>query len=40
MTQRYAHLRYEALKRGADIAGDIIGNALASIEEEKKLVNI
>jgi hypothetical protein len=25
MTQRYAHLRDDALKRAADVAGDIIG---------------
>jgi integrase len=27
MTQRYAHLRDEALKRASDIAGDIISKA-------------
>jgi len=39
MTMRYAHLRDEALKRGADIAGEIIGNALSSSEGEKKESN-
>ena len=28
MTQRYAHLRDEALKKASDLAGDIIGDAL------------
>lgn len=36
MTMRYAHLRDEALKRGADIAGEIIGNAIILIEKEKE----
>jgi integrase len=30
MTQRYAHLRDEALKRASDLAGDIIDEAVAS----------
>jgi integrase len=36
MTQRYAHLRDEALKTASDLAGSIIDNAIAdSIEKEK-----
>lgn len=37
MTQRYAHLRDDALKRASDLAGDIIGQA---INGKKKVVNI
>jgi len=39
MTQRYAHLRDETLRRAADLAGDIIGNAVGKAEnaaQEKK----
>jgi hypothetical protein len=28
MTQRYAHLRDESLRRAADLAGDLIGQAV------------
>jgi integrase len=28
MTQRYAHLRDEALRRASDLAGDLIGKAV------------
>jgi site-specific recombinase XerD len=28
MTQRYAHLRDEALRRASDLAGDLIGQAM------------
>lgn len=38
MTQRYAHLRDEALKRGAGVAGDIISAAAAKEEEKKEEV--
>jgi len=37
MTQRYAHLRDEALKRASDLAGDIINGA---IKEKKDVVNL
>ena len=33
MTQRYAHLRDETLKRAANLAGDIIGSAVNKIED-------
>ena len=44
MTQRYAHLRDEALRRASNLAGDIINQAVndknkskaASVEEHKK----
>lgn len=35
MTQRYAHLRDEALKRASDLAEDIIGQAANSSDKEK-----
>jgi integrase len=35
MTQRYAHLRDEALKKASDLAGDIISNALNEKASEK-----
>jgi integrase len=38
MTQRYAHLRDDALKRASDLAGDIIGQAING--EKKQVVNI
>lgn len=38
MTQRYAHLRDEALRRAADLAGDIIGQAMSG--KKKKVVSI
>ncbi len=38
MTQRYAHLRDEALRRASDLAGDLIVQAQESIEE--KVVSI
>jgi len=33
MTQRYAHLRDEALKRAADVAGEIVNGLFAEIEK-------
>jgi len=36
MTQRYAHLRDEALKRGADTAGQLIQNFLQDSKSERK----
>jgi len=40
MTQRYAHLRDEALKKAADVAGDIVSGIAAKKEDdEKKVVN-
>lgn len=32
MTQRYAHLRDEALKRASDLAGDIINNTIKNVK--------
>jgi len=40
MTQRYAHLRDEALKRGSGVASSIIEEALKSGENDMKVVNI
>ncbi len=44
MTQRYAHLRDEALKKASELAGDIIGDAIVEAEEdeknEEKVVNL
>ncbi|SPD73770.1 Phage integrase family protein [uncultured Desulfobacterium sp.] len=39
MTQRYAHLRDETLKRASDLAGDIINNA-ANGSNNEKVVNL
>ena len=38
MTQRYAHLRDDALKRAASLAGDIINEAAG--KKEEKVVNL
>jgi integrase len=35
MTQRYAHLRDEALRRAADLAGELIQEAVSSKSEEQ-----
>jgi integrase len=42
MTQRYAHLRDEALKRAANVADNIIGEAAKEVKEEdnKKIVSL
>jgi integrase len=43
MTQRYAHLRDEALQRASDVAGDIFGQITASsqgAEKSGKVVNL
>jgi integrase len=37
MTQRYAHLRDEALRKASDLAGDIIGQAT---KKNGKIVNL
>jgi integrase len=34
MTQRYAHLRDEALKKASALAGDIISNIVVSVEKK------
>ncbi len=39
MTQRYAHLRDEALKKAADLAGSIIEQA-ANVSDKEKVVNL
>jgi integrase len=39
MTQRYAHLRDETLKRASNLAGDIINKAI-SREDKKKVTNL
>jgi integrase len=36
MTQRYAHLRDDAMKRAADLAGKLIGNIQAAAKEKEK----
>ena len=40
MTQRYAHLRDEALKKASDLAGDIISQTVNGKDEEEKVVNL
>jgi len=41
MTQRYAHLRDEAMKRGSEVAGSLIeGAAKAEDKDDNKVVNI
>jgi N12 class adenine-specific DNA methylase len=39
MTQRYAHLRDETMKRAADVAGDII-NGIANGADKADVVNM
>jgi len=39
MTQRYAHLRDDAMKRAADVAGDII-NGIANGADKADVVNM
>jgi integrase len=39
MTQRYAHLRDEALKRASEVAGNIIQNASKS-KDDQKIMNL
>lgn len=39
MTQRYAHLRDDTLKRASNLAGDLINQAVNSNGELKKVVN-
>ena len=39
MTQRYAHLRDEALKRASEVAGDIIQNA-SKTKDDRKIVSL
>jgi hypothetical protein len=34
MTQRYAHLRDDALRRASDLAGDLIGKAISGKKNE------
>jgi integrase len=38
MTQRYAHLRDDVLKKAADLAGDLISQAMIELEDKKKQV--
>jgi integrase len=38
MTQRYAHLRDDALRRASDLAGDLLGQALKG--RKRKIVNL
>ena len=40
MTQRYAHLRDEALHKASALAGSIIEEATATKDDEKKVVNL
>jgi integrase len=39
MTQRYAHLRDEALKKAADVAGDLISQAVAASQKKDSAVS-
>jgi integrase len=38
MTQRYAHLRDEALKRASDLAGSLIDEVMNGKEKEDHLI--
>lgn len=40
MTQRYAHLRDEALKRASDLAGDLIKEAITGMDKAAEVVNL
>jgi len=40
MTQRYAHLKDETLKRASDLAGDLISEAMAVKDKETEVVNL
>ena len=40
MSQRYAHLRDEALRKASNVAGDIIGQAQIQALQNKKVVNL
>ncbi len=40
MTQRYAHLRDEALKRASDLAGELIDQAAKVSEANRKVVHL
>jgi hypothetical protein len=35
MTQRYAHLRDESLRRASDLAGDLIDQAIEKSQDKK-----
>jgi hypothetical protein len=37
MTQRYTHLRDEALKNASDLAGEIIGETMKAIGDKNKI---
>jgi hypothetical protein len=39
-TQRYIHLADEALKRGSEVAGDIVTGIAAEKPKDKKVVNL
>jgi len=39
MTQRYAHLRDEALKKASEVAGNIISNA-SKKKDDQKIMNL
>jgi hypothetical protein len=38
MTQRYAHLRDEALRRASDLAGDLLGQVING--NHRKIANV
>jgi integrase len=38
MTQRYAHLRDEALRRASDLAGELLGQIVNG--QNRKIVNV
>ncbi len=40
MTQRYAHLRDESLKKASDLAGELVNEVVKQAEEEQKADNV
>jgi integrase len=40
MTQRYAHLRDESLKKASDLAGELVNEAVKQAEQEEKADNV
>jgi integrase len=40
MTQRYAHLRDEALKRASNLAGELVNEAVKHVEQKEKADNV
>ena len=40
MTQRYAHLRDETLRRASDLAGDLIKEAITAMDKTTEVANL